>query len=281
MDKNKEKIVFFHVGLPKTASTFLQIKVFPKFKGIEYIKKHDFKKRDRIIANSSYNRILLSIELDLDVEEGRRKARSVAENYPNSYPIVVLRKHGSWLKSKYKYFLRKHGTKDFQEYYHPEKTETVLKDKNLLFFQKIKYLEETFPNPPLVLFQEELKNEPLKVIDLLASYVGASYSHSAIKVKTVKKAYSEKQLKLVRKFNRIYRFDKSGIKSGFGKFAYKKWSAFLLHSVAYIGALLPEKQSETNQLIPSETIQKVNEAFAGDWDKCLEYSKKQREKLFL
>lgn len=276
-----DKKVFFHVGLPKTASTFLQVKVFPKFEGIKYIKKHDFKKKDQIIKNSGFNRILLSVELDLDIDAGKNKAKDVAANYPNSFAIVVLRKHGSWLKSKYKYYLRKHGTRTFQEYYHPNRQETILSDKNLRFYPKIKFLEETFQKPPLVLFQEELKNEPYKVIDLIASYIGANYSRKDIKIKTVKKAYSEKQLKLVRKFNRLYKFDKTGIHSKAGKFMYKKFSAFLLHSVAYLGVLYPGKLVDKQALIPSETIKKVNNAFSEDWQMCMEYSMKQRKEIYL
>ncbi|MFO8236039.1 MAG: hypothetical protein R6U04_11620 [Bacteroidales bacterium] len=281
MTKNSDKIVFFHVGLPKTASTFLQVKVFPNFSGIEYIKKHDFKRKDKIIEKSDFERILLSIELDLDVKEGRRKAWDVASKYPNSYPIIVLRKHGSWLSSKYKYYLRKHGTKRFQEYYQPDEEQSVLKNKHLRFFPKIQFLEDTFNSTPLVLFQEELQNEPFKVIDLIADYTGATYSRKEIKVKTVKKAYSAKQLKVVRKFNKKYKFDKSGRKSGFAKFIYKKFSAFLLHLVAYLSVLYPKHLDEKETLIPRKMIEKVNYAFSEDWEKCLEYSKKQREKLYL
>ncbi len=39
---------FVHAGLPKTGSTFLQRYVFPRFKGIHFIKKSNYSKRNAI-----------------------------------------------------------------------------------------------------------------------------------------------------------------------------------------------------------------------------------------
>ena len=275
--KNSERTVFFHVGLPKTASTFLQRNVFPHFKNIHFIKKHDFKHRDKIISESDSETILLSIEINPDNEKGEEKIKDVAKKYPNTYPIIVLRRHGSWLRSKYKYYLRKHGTKDFTGYFDPDENKGVLTHENLRFYPKIKLLETYYQHPPLVLFQEELKNAPFKVIDLLANYTGATYNKKDISIKTVKKSYSEKQLKLVRRFNKFYRFDNSGIKSKTADFAYKKISALLLHSVAFFGYFFSGKKLKNESFIPKDIIKQVNEMYKEDWNNCVEYAKSSRE----
>ncbi len=276
-NKNSERAIFFHVGLPKTASTFLQRNVFPHFKNIHFIKKHDFKHRDQIIQQSGSKNILLSIEINPDNEKGREKIKDVAEKYPNTYPIIVLRRHGSWLRSKYKYYLRKHGTKDFNGYFDPDENKGVLTHENLRFYPKIKLLESYYKHPPLVLFQEELKQAPFKVIDLLADYTGTTYNKSDIRIKTVKKSYSEKQLKLVRRFNKFYKFDNSGIKSKTADFVYKKFSALLLHSVAFFGFFFSGKNLKKESFITKEVIDQVNEMYKEDWDKCVEYAKSNRE----
>ena len=279
MTKARDKEIFFHVGLPKTASTFLQRKVFPKFNDIQFIKKHDFKRKDRIIEQTDHQKILLSIELNPDVSSGMQKLRDVAQKYPHTHPIIVLRRHGSWLKSKYKYYLRKHGTRKFDGYFDFNET-GILKPKNLMFYPKIKLLEELFEPEPLVLFQEELKQNPYEIIDLLADYVGATYDKNAIQVQTVKKSYSPKQLKKVRRFNRWYQYDHSYITSKTKKFVYKKFSGLLLHSVAFSASIFPDKKSEKEKLIPQEKIDAVNEAYREDWEKCLNYARKQRKLLF-
>jgi hypothetical protein len=280
MTPKEHKIIFFHVGFPKTASTFLQLNVFPYFKGIEFVKKHDFKRRDEIIKHTTKDRILLSLELDLDRKGGIRNMKDVAGKYPNTFPIVVLRRHASWLRSKYKYYIRKHGYRTFEEYFHPEDSNSILSNENLRYFPKIKLLEQHFNTKPLVLFQEELKHKPFAFINIIAEYTGATYSKEDINVKTIKKAYSDKQLKLVRKFNRAYKFDKSKVKSKGIRFLYQKFSAFLLHSVAYIGALIPEKIIDKRDLIPSESLIMVNNAYKEDWEKCIQYAKESR-KLYL
>ena len=279
MTKERDKNIFFHVGLPKTASTFLQRNVFPKFNEIEFIKKHDFKHRDRLIAKSNHQKILMSIELNPDVQSGKEKLEDVSEKYPNIYPIIVLRRHGSWLKSKYKYYLRKHGTHNFDGYFDLNNS-GILKTKNLMFYPKIQLLEQLFENKPLVLFQEELKENPYAAIDLIADFMGVTYNKNTIQIRTVKKSYSPKQLKKVRRFNKWYQYDHSQINSKSRKFIYKKFSGLLLHSVAFFAPIFPDKSNDMETFIPEQKIEKVNDAFREDWENCLDYARRQRKLLF-
>ncbi len=64
--------IFFHVGMPRAASTFLQYKVFPIMEGIKYIKKHNFKRHEKIISNSKFDKVLLSSEMDIGKKDKRR-----------------------------------------------------------------------------------------------------------------------------------------------------------------------------------------------------------------
>jgi hypothetical protein len=277
------KEIFFHVGLPKAASTFLQRNVFTKFKNLHFIKKHDFKRHQQIIESSDADKILLSIELNINVESGRTKMESVARNYPGSKPILVLRKHSSWVKSKYKYYLRKHGEADFNNYFDISDHHGILPAKELHFFEKIKLLEQEYQTRPLVLFQKELINNPSGFIDAIAAFVGAEYDLNEIKLNTVKKSYNDKQLYYVRRFNRSYHFDENkgkGVGRKMNKL-YKKLSALYLHSVAFGGALMPyPRQLKEQPLIDKETLKRVDEMFSDDWNKCLQYARKDRE-LFM
>jgi hypothetical protein len=279
MTKAGDKAIYFHVGLPKTASTFLQRNVFPKFNGIQFIKKHDFKHRDRIIAQSDHEKILMSIELNPDAQGGKEKLEDVSQKYPHTHPIIVLRRHGSWLKSKYKYYLRKHGIHNFEQYFNLDES-GILETSNLLFYPKINLLDELFEPQPLVLFMEEIKENPYAVIDLLADYMGVTYNKNTIKIQTVKKSYSQEQLKKVRRFNRWYHYDHSNIQSKPRKFLYKKFSGLLLHSVAFFAPIFPGEANDKETLIPAQKIEQVNKAFREDWEKCLDYARQQRDLLF-
>ena len=279
MTKARGKAIFFHLGLPKTASTFLQRNVFPKFNDIQFIKKHDFIHRDRIIEKTGHRKILMSIELNPDAQGGLEKLKDVSQKYPHTHPIIVLRRHGSWLKSKYKYYLRKHGTRNFDRYF-DLKDKGILETRNLMFYPKISLLEELFEPKPLVLFMEEIRENPYAVIDLLADYMGVTYDKDAIQIQTVKKSYSQEQLIKVRRFNRWYQYNHSNIQSKTRKFIYKKFSGLLLHSIAFFAPIFLKKEHEKETLIPGHKIEEVNEAFREDWEKCLDYARKQRKLLF-
>lgn len=275
--KDSKPSVFFHVGLPKTASTFLQRKVFPVFQGIHFVKKHDFKHHEKIIASASKPVVLLSIELDLDSKDGAKKVNTIANKYNNVKPIVVFRKHGSWVGSKYKYYLRKHGTASFEEYFDPESNKGVLSHNHLLFYDKIKLLEEKYGERPLVMFQEEFKNYPWEAIAVIANFVGASYREQDIKIATVKKSYSEHSLFYVRKLNRWYNYDHSGIKNKSLRFIYKKFSGGILHLTAFFAGITEPSQEKSKKVLPKAAVKKINERYQKDWNKCIEYASADRK----
>ena len=275
--KDTRPQVFFHVGLPKTASTFLQRNVFPVFKGIQFVKKHDFKHHDRIISSTEQPAVLLSIELDLDSKDGKKKMNTIAEKYPETKPIVVFRKHGSWLGSKYKYYLRKHGKASFEEYFDPASDNGVLNHKHLVFYDKIKILEEKYGSRPLVMFQEEFKNNPWEAIEIIANHIGASYNKDDIKISTVKKSYSEHSLFYVRKLNRWYNYDHSGIKNKTLRFLYKKFGGGILHLTAYFAGVAEPKNGSAKKVLPKAAVQKINEQYAEDWNRCIAYASEDRK----
>ena len=273
--------IYFHVGLPKTASTFLQKKVFPALQGLHYIKKHDFKNRVSIIDKTQAKIFLLSVEMKFDFAPDIRQIKDVASKYPDTTPIIFLRKHSSWLGSKYKYYIRKHGGGKFDYFFDFENNNGLFKHENLSFYSKIQKLEEIFNDTPIVFFQEELKNAPYEVIDQLASVLGVSYNKNDINISNVKTSYSNKQLKILRKFNRRYVFNKQKVKPGFRRFAYKKFSGLLLHSVAFLALLIPDAFMDNKPLIPKDVLEKVNGYYNQDWNKCVNYALKRREKVYL
>lgn len=270
-------IVYFHVGLPKTASTFLQRNVFPYFKGIHFVKKHDFKYHDKIIASADEPVVLLSIELDLDGDSGFQKMAKVANDYQGSKPIIVFRQHGAWVGSKYKYYLRKHGTLSFEEYFNMDTDKGVLNDKNLQFFEKIRLLEKHYQQRPLVMFQEEFKNEPIKAIETIARFVQAEFNEQDVRIANVKKSYSEHSLYYVRKLNRWYKYDHSGYKTYFSRTLYKKIGGGFLHSTAFFSGLFEPSKDKAKKVLPKASVKRINDKYADDWKRCIDYAAETRE----
>ena len=99
MKINNEKEIYFHVGLAKTGSTFLQERVFKHLKNIHYIDTSKYKKIDQLISESKHQRILVSREFD---RQFKKEVDKFSEKYPNATPVMVLREHHSYIASQYR-----------------------------------------------------------------------------------------------------------------------------------------------------------------------------------
>ena len=123
-----EKIIYFHVGISKTGSTFLQQRVFPILKNIHYIPTRKYHKIDEEISSIKKGNVLVSREFDRQFE---REVDSFARNHKNVIPIIVFRRHDQYLASQYRRFVKngfKYGIKQFFDL-----------DEDLGFFKKIHF----------------------------------------------------------------------------------------------------------------------------------------------
>lgn len=270
MPKNQE--IFFHVGLPKTASTYLQRRVFPKFKGIHYIKKHDFNKHDKIIARSKMP-LLFSTEMDLGIGKSRaKKAYDFAEKYPDTKVILVLRHHEKWIASKYKYYIRKNGTLTFREFFNIYKN-----NKSLLLHEQLEYrkiislLESLYNHKPMVMFQEEFKNDPEQSLSYLAQYCNAEIDYATVNKSRINTSFNKKQLHILYAFNNKFVFDNHKHNK-----LTKKLRAFVTISLAFFSNIVVSESRYPNPLIPEEDLEKIKKTYEKDWQYCLDYAAQHR-----
>ncbi len=269
--------IYFHAGMPKTASTFLQRQVFPNLTGIHFIKKHDFPVWKDIMGSVPSKKFLLSNEWDIGIERTDKKLRAFAKECPDARVILFFRRHDNWILSKYKYDIRKHGSLLFEDYFNLDDDHGKIKKKHLRYFDKITLVEQLFKHPPAIFFQEELVNDFTATITSLAATMNALIDVNEIPRKTVKKAYNQKQLLKVRAFNKRYPFDPPKAKNPVHKFFSRKPREFVLHSVACLAQLTPEKSVEGIELVPKQELQRIREQYQDDWKACVEYASKQRE----
>ncbi len=95
--EGKKPTVFFHPGLPKTATTFLQQQAFPKLNDVRFTKKHHFKYHESIIQQSEHEKFLFSFERDVTMEQSLAK---FSGEYPDAGIILSFRRHDKWIASK-------------------------------------------------------------------------------------------------------------------------------------------------------------------------------------
>ncbi|MEQ9306731.1 MAG: hypothetical protein RJQ14_22645, partial [Marinoscillum sp.] len=93
----EDKQVYFHVGLGKVASTFLQQRVFPALGGIHYIPTRKYRKAKHIIGTVSAEKVLVSREFDRQLEQ---EDEWYTKDFPQAKIIILLRRHDEWAASQ-------------------------------------------------------------------------------------------------------------------------------------------------------------------------------------
>jgi hypothetical protein len=254
--------VFFHLGLPKTASTYLQVMVFPRLQGIRYYRKKYFRHYAEIIGRGEDRRYLFSCEFDKALEE---KLRLIARDFPAAKIILVFRRHDRWIASKYKYYLRKHGHKDFGDFVDIEGTNGEWLYEDLCYRPKIELAEQLFAHPPLVLTHEALRSNPAEFNHKIESFLGCQPRPEGYKSSVVKKAYSLRQLHWVRKLNRAYPYRKLESSSRFRNRLHYRYREYLLHTMAFLGRFWPVSKG-AEPLLDQKALERIREVFAEDWE---------------
>jgi hypothetical protein len=249
--------VFFHVGLQRTGTTFLQRKVFPKLENVRYIPKQQYHQAKEIIATQSDTCYLISHEFNrgFAVEIAAFGQSLEAE----VYPIIVLRNHADWLVSQYKRHLKNGTLMPIKAFFPLEGPEGYLNADALDYYPKINQLENTFGRKPLVLFYDELLCDPMSFISQVAKYMGATVDLSAIDVRPVHTSYLWRQLHF------LYYVMGDTLTPTI------KTSRFIRYPLLTLGRWLPTPKHVRRHLIPDDYLTAVSERYADDWQRCLSY----------
>ena len=270
MEQGKPEI-FFHVGLGKVASTYLQHRVFPKLRGIYYIPTGKYRRSKQIIPSLGSEKILVSREFDRQLED---QVKWFTETYPNAKVIILLRRHDSWIASQYRRHVKNGFQGEFRDFLDLENDQGHWKREELNFSKKLEVIEKYTGQKPKVLFYDDLKADPWTFFDSICDFLGTSYEKSTISLKRVHTSYSEKQLLVLRSFCR--RFLEDPPKSYQNKILhwilYRPWWGFF-HLILYAATIFPESWVPKEQLINPRELDSVRVHFEEDWNEVLAYAK--------
>jgi len=265
--RNQE--LYFHVGLGKTASTFLQSRFFPKLRGIHYTPSNIYRFFPKIVKKGEHDRYLFSREFDRQFYVETEK---IAELSKDTHIIIILRKHDSWIASQYRRYVKNGGKQNFNQFIDLENDHGAWKQKDLYFFPMLEYIKKHFTKKPLVLFHEDLKKDPEKFLDRITEYLKAEYAINDINLKPKHSAYSDHQLRLVKKFSPINKDKETHYSNRIITFIVYRSKWLINHLVLYGANLIPKSKSET--LVDANHQKKVAEFYQEDWQKCIEFAQK-------
>lgn len=266
MPQQEDAQVFFHLGFPKTGSTFLQRRIFPYMPKIHFFKKHHFRKYKKIKPEKG-KKYFFTYEKDVDI---RQEMDRIKEKFPeNSYIILVFRPHYKWIVSKYKNYIRKFGYLSFNKYFSPTENDCHLKIGPDFYSSTADYATKLFPGRILLLNYEELKRSPESFIRKIYNFLGLNDEEIIISNKVLKPSFSNNQLKILRKFNGFIQHKKLNTPIKAVNKIHHKLHHFLLHTVAFFARLAPIHTEDFDKEIASGK-EEIEAYFKKDWENMKE-----------
>lgn len=182
--------------------------------------------------------------------------------------IIIFRRHHGWIASQYRRYVKNGGHRSFKGFFDIHEDKGLWKQSDLNFFQKIRIVEQYFPeSKPLVLFHEDLKKDPYLFFDRIAGFCGATYEREAVSLKPVHRSYSEKQLKAIHRVSgRLFSDNPSFAKNKIGHWLQRRGRLLACYAILYPAALLPESWFSDEPLIPPAEQAKTRTAYQDDWE---------------
>lgn len=246
---SNQKKVYFHVGLERTGTTFLQRKVFPYLIGTHFIPKKDFANAPSIIARGEYDSYLVSHEFNRGFDDSVKAFYESVE--ADIYPILVLRRHDQWLLSLYKRILKNGNFITLETF-----AKSQLNPDALSFYNKILLLQ-SLGNSPLVLSYDDLVNHQAGFIQIICDHTGTKCPIDTTKLKPTHRSYSEHQLQL------FYHIAINGFKTVLQ-------NRLLRYIFLHLANIMPSSKSGEARLFTSQYLDEIRRDNENDWQKCLE-----------
>jgi len=258
-----EQTVYFHVGLGKTGSTFLQKELFPRLDGIQYVGPQQYKKAKAIIKQSGESKILVSREFDKQLEE---ELRSFCDQDANVKVIVCFRRQDEWMASQYRRRVKNGWLMPFDEFIDVDGNTGYWKVEELNYQSKVELIRSITGNEPLILLYDELRNDPRAYLKRISDFLGVALPQN-LSFKPRHRSFSDKQLIVLQTFCRKY--VKSVPRGRSNKLLhwllYRPVWAFY-HLVLYVAKWIPQRFIQQKELIASGELEKVRAHFDTDWE---------------
>jgi len=252
------------VGTGKTGTTYLQYRVFPKLEGIQYIQRTKFRRYPQLIAKSNSERILLSREFDQQLE---REIKAFTRHYPDTTPIIVFRRHDSYIASQYRRFVKNGFTGSFTDFFDLDRDEGYFKQIDLNYQHQVELLKKYFTQPPLIFIYEDMRENPTAFFQIMAKAMGAQLNIDDINLNRKHTSYSLKQLKFIKQTGRRINLRKRRVFSNsILHFFWKIYMGAIRYSVLYLGRVLPDSRFDDTPLIDPRELERVQAAYAEDWE---------------
>jgi len=270
MAAKQQPEIYFHVGLGKTASTYLQYAFFPKLEDIHYVQRTQYRFYESILAKGEFDKYFFSREFDQQLEA---EVSQFAKHYANTKPIIIFRRHDGWIASQYRRYIKNGSSRSFKAFLDLENDTGIWPIREVTFRPMLDILEKYFTEKPLVLFYEDLRKDPYLFFDQFANTMGANYDRNSISLKPVHPSYNSKQLKVMRSVAKyFFRQDPGWSKVRLFRWLQRRTRLLGCYLILYAALLIPDRWVNQDPLIDPAELEKVRRYFDADWQALKDYA---------
>ena len=259
-------MIYFHVGMHKTGTTFLQISVFPKLKGINYVSPStpfDGFLRLGTDTNHLVSNERLAGRLWATPDEVDHSIHRLNELFPGSKVLMSFREHDGFILSSYKQYLHQGGALNFNDYFDIESDSGFMKREQFIYRTRIESIARHFGEMPFVFLLDEIKNNLDGLLHDMGGYLGAiPPSVDELDRRVLNKGVGYSQARILRMLNQWNRSELNPT----GRFQLdNRWTRLLKldpqRLCQYWLSFLPD-----GPFIDKEVRQSIRGYYAEDWD---------------
>lgn len=169
-------MLFLHVGLHKTGTTYFQSEVFPRWSGLKYLRSltvENFLKTDpgQVCLASREG---FSAGVVAHRHEKLSFLKRLSAMFPDAGVLISFRDHGSYLNAIYSQYLRYGGTLRLDAFFDLEGDAGYIKREDLLFPDYVDGITEYWGKPPFVFLLSELRQDKQRLFDEMGRFMGVS-----------------------------------------------------------------------------------------------------------
>lgn len=257
-------MLYLHIGLHKTGTTFLQQELFPKWKGIRYLAEDKLEYLTRMKRTEVYllSREGLSGKNWMHADERSACIKNLSNMLPDAKILLSFRKHSGYIISSYTQYLQQGGYLPFEEYFDIEHDHGFMKIEDFLFKKKVDDVYECFDHLPFVILHEDILKDLEGLTKRIQGFIGGEAPDiHRISRRKHNKSVGYYPAKVLRYLNRI---SKSELNPN-GKYDLYNWR-FKRYGVdprslcQYRLNFLPEKSFISDSLRKS-----IDEYYGDDW----------------
>lgn len=264
--ESKDNVIFFHLGLERTGTKFLQKSIFPFIDNITYLDRKQYKDADNIIRHAPEKKILVSYEFN---ELLLQEVRSFSNLFPNTHAVMVFRRHDSYIASQYRRYVKNGFKGALTDFLDLENDKGYLKKIDLDFCRKIEIVRKHFTVEPFFFNYHDLENEPEAFIKKMLEIFDVDVPCDKISYRRRHVSYDDIQLKTLKAFTTKLNIDK---KKSFENKALRFMHCLAMDAVRYpllqLGRIMPNDFFGSEPLIESQELERIRSHYETDWRRC-------------